>query len=160
MSWAFTVRMLVLATILIIPLRIVGQGFLPPDDALRHAAKVVSGRPWTEIVVLRPDMTLDAHPGWHAFLRGVRQLTGADAHALVLVSVVGLFVLALLPAPLLLRRPEAALTVLTVLVVAEHARLALGADTTAGALALEFQPTNGVPRVFYSTDMSLLFRTF
>jgi hypothetical protein len=113
------VRALVLATLLAIPLLIVETGYVPPDDALRHAAKAVSGRPWTEIVVLRPDMTLDVHAGWHAFLGAIHAMTGADAHALVLTSIVLLFVLAGLPAAALLRRPEAALAALTVLALAD-----------------------------------------
>ncbi|HEY5234062.1 MAG TPA: hypothetical protein VIK35_11070, partial [Verrucomicrobiae bacterium] len=39
-------------TVLMIPLRIIQYGYLPGDDALRHAAKAVSGRPWPEILVL------------------------------------------------------------------------------------------------------------
>lgn len=116
---AFTVRLLVLAALVVIPLRIVRLGFLPPDDALRHAAKAVSGRPWAEIVLLRPGMTLDAHTGWHAFLGAVHRATGADAHALVLLSVILLFVVASLPAALVLRRPEAGLAALLVLTLAD-----------------------------------------
>ena len=49
-------------------LRILALGYLPYDDALRHAAKAVSGRPWSEILLLRPGFDLDSNPGWHAFL--------------------------------------------------------------------------------------------
>ena len=47
------VRVLALAVFLVIPFRVLGTGFLPPDDALRHAAKAVSGRSWSEVLVLR-----------------------------------------------------------------------------------------------------------
>jgi hypothetical protein len=107
-----TVRWLSMAVVLLVPIRVLSHGFLPQDDALRHAAKAVSGRPWTEIVVLRPDMALDGYPGWHALLRGVHLLTGADAHALVLLSVVGLFFACALPPLVLLRRPESWLVAL------------------------------------------------
>ena len=90
-----------------IPFRVLGTGFLPPDDALRHAAKAVSGRSWSEVLVLRDDVLVDPHPGWHAILGFVHRATGADAHALVLAAVVSLFfVLNALPL-LSLRRPEA-----------------------------------------------------
>lgn len=101
------VRVLALAVFLVIPFRVLGTGFLPPDDALRHAAKAVSGRSWSEVLVLRDDVLVDPHPGWHALLGFVHRATGADAHALVLAAVVSLFfVLNALPL-LFLRRPEA-----------------------------------------------------
>lgn len=101
------VRLLAFGVMLVIPLRVLGTGFLPPDDALRHAAKTVSGRSWPEILVLRSDVTVDPHPGWHALLGLVHRATGAGAHALVLTAVVALF-LAVNAVPLLsLRRPEA-----------------------------------------------------
>ena len=57
------VRALVLATLFLIPVRIVGHGYRPTDDALRHAAKAVSGKSWDQILVLRPDVRVDSHPG-------------------------------------------------------------------------------------------------
>ena len=100
-------RALVVAFLALVPLRILDQGYLPGDDALRHAAKAVSGKAWGEILVLRPDVTMDSHPGWHALLGLVHRATGADAPGLVQFSVaLGLLAL-LLPAALVLRRPEA-----------------------------------------------------
>lgn len=108
------VRLLVLAAAVLIPFRVLGHGYLPVDDALRHAAKAVSGKEWSEILVLRPDMPIDSHPGWHAFLTAVHRVTGWDTHALVVAAVVGLFAAVWLPAIVLLRRPEAwALSLLT-----------------------------------------------
>jgi hypothetical protein len=112
-------RGLVLAVLLLVPVHIVGQGYLPTDDALRHAAKAVSGKSWSEILVLRPDITMDSHPGWHAALGAVHRAAGADAHALVLFSVIALFAAATLAPALLLRRPEAWLLALLVLAVAD-----------------------------------------
>ena len=100
-------RVLALAVVLVIPFRVLGTGFLPPDDALRHAAKAVSGRPWSEVLVLRGDVVVDPHPGWHALLGLAHRVTGAGAHALVLTAVVSLFFV-LNAIPLVsLRRPEA-----------------------------------------------------
>ncbi|HJQ19793.1 MAG TPA: hypothetical protein VJ867_05540 [Gemmatimonadaceae bacterium] len=99
-------RIIAGAVIAAIAIVIVAQGFLPPDDALRHAAKAVSGRPWTDILILRPG-TIDSSPGWHALLRGVHLLTGAGAAALVRFEVVALFIAVSLPALLLMRRVEA-----------------------------------------------------
>jgi hypothetical protein len=101
------VRLLALGVMLVVPLRVLGTGFLPPDDALRHAAKVVSGRAWAEILVLRGDVAIDPHAGWHALLGLVHRATGADAHALVLIAVVTLFLVVHLVPLLSLRRPEA-----------------------------------------------------
>lgn len=107
MRAAFLVRLLALAVVVAIPFRVVGTGFLPPDDALRHAAKVVSGKAWDEVLVLRSDVSVDPHPGWHALLGWVHRSTGADTHSLVLVAVVALFLAVQAPPLLLLRRPEA-----------------------------------------------------
>jgi hypothetical protein len=117
------VRGLVLAVLVLIPVRIVELGYLPTDDALRHAAKAVSGKSWNEILVLRPDITMDSHPGWHATLGAVHGITGVGAHGLVLFSVIALFVAATLGPALLLRRPESWLLSLLVLAVADPAVL-------------------------------------
>ena len=57
--WLVTVVVLIL-----VPLKIIGYGFLPPDDALRHAAKAVSGKAWQDILVMRSDFAIDPSPGW------------------------------------------------------------------------------------------------
>jgi hypothetical protein len=110
-----------LVALVVAPLRILAQGYLPGDDALRHAAKAFSGRPWTDILLLRPEITLDSNPGWHALLGGLHRLLGLGVVDLVLVSVVLLFVLFSLGPVLLLRRPSAWLLALVLLLVAEPA---------------------------------------
>jgi hypothetical protein len=124
-----TARLLVLAAAIVIPFRILGHGFLPLDDALRHAGKVVSGKDWSQLMVVRPDMPIDSHPGWHAFLGVVHAMTGWDTHGLVVFSVVALFALTCVPGIMLLRRPEAWMLSLIVFAVAESrlfARLLMG----------------------------------
>jgi len=101
------VRGLVFLFLALVPFRIVAAGYVPGDDALRHAAKAVSGRDWSEVLVLRPEVTMDTHPGWHGLLEVVHRTTGADANALVLFSIVGLYLALVLPAVFLMRRPEA-----------------------------------------------------
>src|ERR1700720_4110804 len=54
--------LVVVITLLLVPLKIIGYGYLPADDALRHAAKAVSGKPWSEILVMRNDFAIDQHP--------------------------------------------------------------------------------------------------
>jgi hypothetical protein len=123
------VRVLVLSAAVLIPIRVLGHGYLPVDDALRHAGKVVSGKEWSEILVLRPDMPIDSHPGWHAALGLVHRVTGLGTHGLVVFSVVALFALVSLPAVVLMRRPEAWALSLLALAVAEPrlwGRLLLG----------------------------------
>ncbi len=79
--------------ILLIPFQVIGHGFMPPDDAMRHSAKIISGKDWNQILVLRDDIKLDSYPGWHAILGLVHRITGCGQHGLVLFSVVSLFVL-------------------------------------------------------------------
>jgi len=100
-------RSLVFLFLFLVPFRIVSSGYVPGDDALRHAAKAVSGRDWNEVLVLRPEVTMDSHPGWHGLLEVVHRTTGADANALVLFSIVALYLALILPTVFLMRRPEA-----------------------------------------------------
>jgi hypothetical protein len=102
----------VLLVALIIPLRIISYGYLPMDDALRHAAKAVSGKPWSEILVLNQSYTIDHEFGWNLLLEKIHQWTDCNAEQIVLFSVVGLFVIVAWPVLAVLRRPEAWLAVL------------------------------------------------
>ena len=98
---------LVALALLLIPLKIISYGYMPNDDALRHAAKAVSGKPWSEILVLRAGYTVDHNFGWHALLRQLHLATGSDTEGLVIFSIVGLFTLLGWSALPWLKRPEA-----------------------------------------------------
>lgn len=106
------VWVVVIFAIVIIPLKIIGYGYLPGDDALRHAAKAVSGKPWSQILVLNPVYKMDHEFGWNWLLARVHVLENWNAEALVIFSVVFLFVLVNLAGMAWLRRPEAWLIVL------------------------------------------------
>ena len=99
-------------TIIAIPLKIIGYGFLPMDDALRHAAKAVSGKSWQQILVMRDDFQIDPSPGWQAILAWVHNWQNCSAESLVVFSVVALMLLVTLSALPWLRRPEAWLAAL------------------------------------------------
>ncbi|MEI6781385.1 MAG: hypothetical protein WCQ21_10750 [Verrucomicrobiota bacterium] len=77
----------VLGLILAVPALVLWLGFLPPDDGLRHCAKAVSGRPWSDVVLLRPGMTLDHNVGWHGFLGAVHWVTGWGPQGLLAFSI-------------------------------------------------------------------------
>jgi hypothetical protein len=98
---------IVILVIFAIPLKIIGYGFLPPDDALRHAAKAVSGKPWPEILVVGPAFQIDHNYGWHFLLRQIYLASHCTTEGLVLVSVVGLFALVCWSPLPWLKRPEA-----------------------------------------------------
>jgi len=106
------VWLIVTLVLLLIPLKIISYGYLPGDDALRHAAKAVSGKPWPEILVVGDTFQIDHNLGWHGILGLVHRVTGSGAEGLVLVSVVALFLLVNLAALPWLKRPEAWLVVL------------------------------------------------
>jgi len=103
----------VILVILFIPLRIIQYGYLPGDDALRHAAKAVSGKPWPDILVLGPAFKIDHNYGWHFLLRRVYLASHCDTEGLVLFSVVALFAFVNWSALPWLKRPEAWLIALT-----------------------------------------------
>jgi hypothetical protein len=98
---------IVVVVILAIPFKIISYGYLPGDDALRHAAKAVSGKPWPEILVLGDSFKIDHNLGWHLFLRQIYLWTKCGTEELVIFSVVGLFLLTMASALPWLKRPEA-----------------------------------------------------
>ncbi len=100
------VLIIVLCSILLASFKIVSYGYLPSDDALRHAAKVVSGKSWQDIILLRPEMITDRHEGWHVILTAVYRFSGCDKEGLVVFSVVFLALLFLLAPLPWLSRPE------------------------------------------------------
>jgi hypothetical protein len=138
------VWILALLALLLIPLKIVGTGYLPIDDALRHAAKVVSGKPWSEIVVMREGFPMDHHAGWHAVLGWAHAGLRCGADGLVALSVVFLFWLVAGLPLIWIRRPEAWLAGWLICAVAHTGfigRVNLGRPfllTTAAMMAMLF----------------------
>src|SRR5882672_391887 len=101
------VWLLVALVILAIPLKIIGYGYLPGDDALRHVAKAVSGKSWPEILVVGDNFKIDHNLGWHAILGALHHAFNWNTESLIVFSVVALFFIvngAMLP---WLKRPEA-----------------------------------------------------
>jgi hypothetical protein len=99
---------------LLIPLKILGMGYVPGDDAMCHVAKALSGKAWPEILVMDERFAPDEHPGWHAILETGHRWTGWDADALLAFSVLWPFVIFWLALVLPRKRPEAALLALFV----------------------------------------------
>jgi hypothetical protein len=140
----------VILVILAIPLKIIGYGYLPPDDALRHAAKAVSGKPWPEILVVGPTFRIDHNFGWHFLLRQIYLRSkcappneARDTENLVVFAVVALFALVGWSALPWLKRPEAWLIALTAAVLASDVpvRFLIGRPfilTIAGLLTILF----------------------
>ena len=119
----------VLSTLLLLPFLVLDRGWVPADDALRHVAKAVSGRSWHDVLVIRPDVTIDQHPGWHAILAFVHRSFGFAPGGLVGFSVVFMAVL-VMTAPIPgLRHRESWLGAMAIASVAEPSmvtRLFLG----------------------------------
>ena len=133
-----------LAVILLISFKVVSYGFMPADDVGRHAAKSVSGKSWGEILVLRPEITMDSHVGWHTILEFIYKMTGFSVDNLVVFSIVFLFILFCIVPLFFLKRPEAWLITLLIMAVANFSvisRVLLGRPfifTMAVVLALGF----------------------
>jgi hypothetical protein len=119
---------IVILVILAMPLRILEYGYLPGDDALRHAAKAVSGKSWSEILVLNPVYQMDHEFGWNLLLEKIHGWTNWNAESLVIFSVVSLFILVGWSALPWLKRPEAWLItlMLATLVASVCGRMTLG----------------------------------
>lgn len=96
-----------LGSLLLTCLQVIGHGYLPSDDALRHVAKVLSEKPWAEILLVRPEITMDSHPGWHAILSFFQKITGSNKISLLNFSIICLFLIFTIPPVLYLKRGEA-----------------------------------------------------
>ena len=112
-----------IAVLLFIGLRIISYGYIPVDDAMRHAAKVVSGKSWGEILVLRPEITMDSHVGWHTVLGFIYNLSGCSVDNLVVFSIVFLFIFFCIIPIFFLKRPESWLIALLIMWVANYSDL-------------------------------------
>src|SRR5277367_6629058 len=122
------VWVIVIFVIVAMPFKIIGYGYLPGDDALRHAAKAVSGKSWSQILVLNDVYKIDHEFGWNLLQERIHALTNWDAEKLVLFSVVALFILVGWSALPWLKRPEAWLVtlMLATLVAEVCGRMTLG----------------------------------
>jgi hypothetical protein len=101
-AWAVAILL-----VLFIPLKVISYGYLPGDDALRHAAYSVSGKTWPEILVLGPAFHFDPNWGWHWLLKHAHTAENWDAAALVVFAVVMLFLVGNGAVIACLKRPEA-----------------------------------------------------
>src|SRR3989442_853975 len=69
------VGLIIILVALLIPLKIINEGYVPEDDALRYAAKAVSDKPWSKIVVIGGNYTVDHNFGYDLLLRQIHLLT-------------------------------------------------------------------------------------
>ncbi|HZM02535.1 MAG TPA: hypothetical protein VFC44_05895, partial [Candidatus Saccharimonadales bacterium] len=100
--------MMVVLTALGICLKILGDyGFVPAGDARRHVARPFANKPYTEIVVLRPEYKVDHSPGWEWMLGVVHRATGWDEDALISFSVASMLLWFFCLPLAWVRRPEA-----------------------------------------------------
>jgi len=106
------VWIVVIMTLLRIPLKIIGYGYLPMDDALRSAGKAVSGKTWQEILILNDVYKIDHEFGWSLLLSKVHALWNLDADGILIFSVVLLFFVVNFAAVPWLRYPETWLVIL------------------------------------------------
>ncbi len=133
------VRALVFITLGLIPLGILRLGFLPPDEALSHAAKAISGKSWQEILVMPKELTIDHQRGWHALLEAVFRTFHPTADTLVAAGAVAMFLLFSFSFFACRSRPEAValMMVLSAVTIPGFvSRLMLGRPSLAAAASL------------------------
>lgn len=97
----------VLLTVLLISLKIIGCGYLPPGDARRHAAKPFADKPYSQIVIMRPEYVVDHSPGWEWLLGALHRTLGWNEDGLMSFSIVSLMLWIFCLPLFWLRRPEA-----------------------------------------------------
>ncbi len=101
------VWIVVLATLILIPLKILSYGFVPPGDARRHIAKAFTEKHDSEIIVLRPGFTMDHNPGWEWILRHVQRVTNWNIEGMTVFAVFTLLFILFCSALPWMSRPEA-----------------------------------------------------
>ncbi len=99
--------MAVLLTAMLICLKILAYGFMPPGDARRHVAKPFAHKPYSEIIVMRPQYVVDHSPGWEWILGILHRTAGWDEDALISFSVASLALFVLCFPLIWMRHPEA-----------------------------------------------------
>lgn len=113
--------LLAVICLLYIPIKITSYGWIPQDDALRHAAHGVNEKTWGDVVLIRPEFNIDHNPGWHSLLRFMHRNFDMNQEDLLLFSVVGLYLLFNLTGMLLSPTPLAWIAALAVLALADLA---------------------------------------
>jgi hypothetical protein len=96
-----------LLTVIFICLKILGYGYMPPGDARRHVAKPFAQKPYSEIVIMRPEYVVDHSPGWEWLLGVLHRTMGWDEDALLSFSVVSMALVVLCFPLIWMRHPEA-----------------------------------------------------
>jgi hypothetical protein len=104
--------------LLFIPLKIISYGYLAAGDARRHVAKAFTDKPYTEIIVMRPEYKMDHSPGWEWLLTSLHRTLGWGADELMSFSVISMLLCVFLATLPWLRRPEAWLAALLAQLVA------------------------------------------
>jgi hypothetical protein len=110
--------LLSLLFLLIIPMLIISQGFVPGGDARRHVAKAFTDKPYTEIIKFGPQYTMDHSPGWEWVVKQVHVQAGMGLEGLMGFSVAILMLCVFLAPFPWIRRPEAWLAALMAMLVA------------------------------------------
>jgi hypothetical protein len=118
-SVGFLVLLLLLGLSLIIPATVGQKGWQPTDDALRHAAKAISGKSWDQILVVRQDIHCDVHHGWHIMLGFLHRTLHLDQHSLLVFQVTVCFFLFTAVPSFFKKRPEAWYLALLVMALAD-----------------------------------------
>ena len=97
-----------LCALFLLPLSIIGTGYIPFDDVLSNVARAVGEKSWDSVILLRPDVSLALHnPGWDVLLEAVYQAGGMGRNALVATAVAGMMLAFLLSGLVAVKRPEA-----------------------------------------------------
>jgi hypothetical protein len=82
----------VLLTTLFICLKIISYGYLPEGDARRHAAKPFANKPYSQILLLRPEYVVDHSPGSEWLLGVLHRELGWGEDGLISFSIASLLI--------------------------------------------------------------------
>lgn len=108
----------VIVTPILIALKVVSYGIIPAGDLQRHVAHAFTDRPYTDLLLLRPEYVMNHSPGWELLLKGLHRAAGFGRDALTSFSII-VCLLAVLMAPLRwLSRPEAWMGAVLALLIA------------------------------------------
>jgi hypothetical protein len=92
---------------LFICVKILGYGFIPPGDARRHVARPFAHKPYSEIMVVRPQYVVDHSIGWESLLGALNRAFGWNEDQLIIFSFVSMALFVLCFPLIWMRHPEA-----------------------------------------------------
>lgn len=89
----FAAIIILIAAFVIVPYKVLNNGFRPIDDTNRHIAFSVTNQTWSDVLEIEPSLSADHNAGWHSLLRAIHKYSGLDKNKLLITIIISLFLI-------------------------------------------------------------------